>query len=331
MEQNSQHGHGVTPHVEYKVQHFSAILRDPIGAEAVNLKPSDKPQDIYGRVAVLVKAVCEEDARHGTVDEWDEKKKATKYGTKTLAQWWLSYGINRKVTKRCVMTLAYGSKQFGFRNQILEDTIRPHIDEGVWTRENSNQAAGYMAKLIWNAVGKVVVKAVEGMKWLQSVAKIVCNNEQVVTWTTPMGLLVQQTYLTYKVDTVMIRYAQTRKRVYTPKSTGEINRVKQANAIAPNFIHSMDASHLQMTVCEAKRTGINHFAMIHDSYGTTVADAERLFHTVRECFVKMYTKHDVLAEFAEEMKLLTNEELPELPTKGDFEIENVLKSLYAFH
>lgn len=313
------------------LQHFSAILRDPIGAEAVNLKPSDKPQDIYGRVAVLVKAVCEEDARHGTVDEWDEKKKTTKYGTKTMAQWWLSYGINRKVTKRCVMTLAYGSKQFGFRNQILEDTIRPHIDEGIWTRENSNQAAGYMAKLIWNAVGKVVVKAVEGMKWLQSVAKIVCNNEQVVTWTTPMGLLVQQTYLTYKVDTVMIRYAQTRKRVYTPKSTGEINRVKQANAIAPNFIHSMDASHLQMTVCEAKRTGIDHFAMIHDSYGTTVADAERLFHTVRECFVKMYTKHDVLAEFAEEMKLLTNEKLPELPTKGDFDINNVLKSLYAFH
>ena len=313
------------------LQHFSAILRDPIGAEAVNLKPSDKPQDIYGRVAVLVKAVCEEDARHGTVDEWDEKKKNTKYGTKTMAQWWLSYGINRKVTKRCVMTLAYGSKQFGFRNQILEDTIRPHIDEGIWTRENSNQAAGYMAKLIWNAVGKVVVKAVEGMKWLQSVAKIACNNEQGVTWTTPMGLLVQQTYLTYKVDTVMIRYAQTRKRVYTPKSTGEINRVKQANAIAPNFIHSMDASHLQMTVCEAKQTGINHFAMIHDSYGTTVADAERLFHTVRECFVKMYTKHDVLAEFAEEMKLLTNEELPELPTKGDFDINNVLKSLYAFH
>lgn len=313
------------------LQHFSAILRDPIGAEAVNLKPSDKPQDIYGRVAVLVKAVCEEDAVNGSGDTWDEKKQATKYGTKTMAQWWLAFGINRKVTKRCVMTLAYGSKQFGFRNQILSDVIKPHQDEGIWTKENGNQAAGYMAKLIWNAVGKVVVKAVEGMKWLQAVAKMVCKNEQVVTWTTPMGLLVQQTYMSYKVDTIMIRYSKTRKRVYMPKATGEINKVKQANAVAPNFIHSMDASHLQMTVCEAKRTGINHFAMIHDSYGTTVANAEQLFHTVRECFVKMYTENDVLKNFADEMRLLTNEELPPLPEKGDFDVHEVLNSLYAFH
>lgn len=313
------------------LQHFSAILRDPIGAEAVNLKPSDKPQDIYGRVAVLVKAVCEEDAIKGTPDTWDEKKKQTKFGTKTMAQWWLTYGITRKVTKRCVMTLAYGSKQFGFRNQLMSDIIKPHYDEGVWTKENGNQAAGYMAKLIWDAVGKVVVKAVEGMKWLQKVAKMVCQNDHVVTWTTPMGLLVQQTYMSYKVEIIMIRYSKTRKRVYIPKSTGEINNVKQANAIAPNFIHSMDASHLQMTVLEAKRAGINHFAMIHDSYGTTVANADQLFHTVRECFVKMYTEHDVLAEFAEEMSLMTNEELPEMPSKGSFEIRDVLNSLYAFH
>ena len=313
------------------LQHFSAILRDPIGAEAVNLKPSDKPQDIYGRVANVVNEVLQKDAKEGTIDSWEETKKRTKYGTKTLAQLWLTFGVTRKVTKRSVMTLAYGSKEFGFRDQVLEDTIRPHLDEGIFTEENANQAAGYMAKLIWNAVRKVVVKAVEGMEWLQKVARLVCKNENVVQWTTPMGLLIQQTYLTTQVKIYKLRFAQTQKRFYVPYTTGDVNARKQANGIAPNFIHSMDASHLQFTVCTANDRGINHFAMIHDSYGTTVAQAGQLFSIVRECFIKMYTDHDVLAEFAEEMKPFVNEELPPLPSKGSFDINQVKDSLYAFH
>lgn len=313
------------------LQHFSAILRDPVGAEAVNLKPSDKPQDIYGRVAQVVNQVLEHDAKNGSSDEWDDEKKRTKYGTKTMAQWWLNFGVNRKVTKRSVMTLAYGSKEFGFRDQVLEDTVKPHLDEGIWTEENANQAAGYMAKLIWNAVGKVVVKAVEGMQWLQKVARMVCKNENVVQWTTPMGLCVQQTYLTHQVKCYKLRFAQTQKRFYVPYTIGDVDSRKQANAIAPNFIHSMDASHLQFTVCTASDRGIDHFAMIHDSYGTTVAQAGQLFSIIRECFVKMYTEHDVLKEFADEMRHLVNEELPELPKKGDFDINEVLSSLYAFH
>ena len=68
-----------------------------------------------------------------------------------------------------------------------------------------------------------------------------------------------------------------------------------------------------------------------DSYGTTVADAGVLFKTVRECFVKMYTEHDVLKEFAEEVSHLTEKDLPDLPSKGSFDIKEVLSSLYAFH
>ena len=313
------------------LQHFSAILRDPVGAEAVNLKPSDKPQDIYGRVAQVVNQVLKDDSEHGTVDEWDEDKNRPKLGTKTMAQLWLNFGVNRKVTKRSVMTLAYGSKEYGFKDQILTDTIEPHMNEGVFTEANAHPMAAYMAKLIWNSVRKVVVKAVEGMEWLQKVTRLICKNENVVQWTTPMGLLIHQPYLTTKTKIYRLRFAQTQKRIYVPYTLGDVNSRKQANSIAPNFIHSMDASHLQLTVCTAKDQGINHFAMIHDSYGTTVADAGVLFKTVRECFVKMYTEHDVLKEFAEEVSHLTEKELPELPRKGSFDINEVLSSLYAFH
>ena len=161
--------------------------------------------------------------------------------------------------------------------------------------------------------------------------RLICKNENVVQWTTPMGLLIHQPYLATKTKIYRLRFAQTQKRIYVPYTLGDVNSRKQANSIAPNFIHSMDASHLQLTVCTAKDQGINHFAMIHDSYGTTVADAGLLFKTVRECFVKMYTEHDVLKEFAEEVAHLTEKELPELPSKGSFDIKEVLSSLYAFH
>lgn len=313
------------------LQHFSAILRDPVGAEAVNLKPSDKPQDIYGRVADVVNQVLKHDSEHGTADEWDEDKNRPKYGTKTLAQLWLNYGVNRKVTKRSVMTLAYGSKEYGFKEQVFTDTVEPHLDEGVFTEDNARPCAAYMAKIIWGAVGKVVVKAVEGMKWLQKVTRMICKNENVVQWTTPMGLIIHQPYLTTKSRCYRLRFAQTQKRIYVPYTLGDVDSTHQANSIAPNFIHSMDASHLQLTVCTAKDQGINHFAMIHDSYGTTLEDAGQMFKTVRECFVKLYTEHDVLKEFAEEVSHLTEQEIPEPPSKGAFNINEVLSSLYAFH
>ncbi|UZT50034.1 DNA-directed RNA polymerase [Enterobacter phage 01_vB_Eclo_IJM] len=38
--------------------------------------------------------------------------------------------MSRSVTKRSVMTLAYGSKEYGFADQVFEDTVMPAIDSG---------------------------------------------------------------------------------------------------------------------------------------------------------------------------------------------------------
>lgn len=314
------------------LQHFSAILRDPIGAKEVNLAPGDKPNDIYQTVADKVNCVLEQDAKTGTGDATDDHDKI-KYGTKTLAQGWLSFGVNRKVTKRPVMTLAYGAKQFGFRDQILEDTIVMHIGEGLFTQDNANQYAGYMAKLIWDAVQTTVIKAVQGMEWLQKAARLVTKNGEVIQWTTPMGFIVQQPYMVYQVHTYQMRFLHITKRFYDAEMTGEVDRRKQSQAIAPNFIHSMDASHLQMTVNRAAEAKITNFAMIHDSYGTTLAKAGLLFRLIRECFVEMYTTNDVLTAFERDLSpfIVGNQKLPSQPTKGTFDINQVKESLYAFH
>lgn len=318
------------------LQHFSAMLRDPVGANAVNLMPADKPSDIYGIVAQKVNGQLEKDAKDGTPDEEVEDKQGNyrlKYGTRTLAQRWLQYGVNRKVTKRSVMTLAYGSKEYGFRDQIMEDTINQDINdkgEASVFYDCAGQASAYLAKLIWIAVSATVVKAVEGMKWLQTCAKAVTKNQQVVTWTTPMGLLVQQSYMSVESRVVQVRCAGKRLRIYSRHSTGTIDKHKQASGIAPNFIHSMDASHLQMVACRGTDMGIKHWAMIHDSFGAPVSQAHMLYDIIRDTFIEMYTKFDPLAMFKADMQLLTDKDIPTPPAKGTFDINNVKQSEYIF-
>lgn len=316
------------------LQHFSAILRDPVGAEAVNLLPQDKPNDVYAQVAVKVNESLKVLAMSGSADSYDEEKMRIIYGDKTLAQLWLSYGVTRKVTKRPTMTLAYGATKAGYKDQILEDTIKKAMrvqgESCVFNKNNMVQAAKFMADQIWEAVGKTVVKAVEGMDWLHKCAREVSKASNVVSWVTPMGLLVQQNYLKYEVKVVKLRCMGKRFRIYAPHQTGQIDRIHQAQAVAPNFIHSMDAAHLQLTLNRSYDAGIRHFAMIHDSYGCPMAQAQQMYDIVRQAFVDMYTDNDVLEQFKECVDDLTDKQLPDPPAKGDFDLSVVKDSKYIF-
>ncbi|MER3119523.1 DNA-directed RNA polymerase, partial [Bacillus subtilis] len=110
------------------IQHFSAMLRDHIGGHAVNLTPSGKVQDIYRIVSDRIEEELKVLLVNGTDNEMvthEDKKtgeitERLKLGTRELARQWLTYGMSRKVTKRSVMTLAYGSKEYGFADQVYE-------------------------------------------------------------------------------------------------------------------------------------------------------------------------------------------------------------------
>lgn len=338
------------------LQHFSGLLRDEIGGAAVNLLPNDTVQDIYGIVADKVNTVLLIDAQSGTEDGWKtnkdgeivtdaEGKPRKAYGTKTLAQNWIVFnrlkysqdGITRKVCKRSVMTLAYGSKQYGFRENLLSDIINPfvldHPDDNPFI--SPQQAAGYMAKLIWDAVGATVVKAVEGMAWLQKVAELICCDNHIVTWTTPNGLPVQQNYMIMEQEVVKLRFNNARVRFYTQTAKeGEVDTRKQAQGISPNFIHSMDAAHLQRVVNSEFAKGNRNFMMIHDSFGTDAAHAGSLFQTIREEFVNLYKDQNHLENFLHQVSYLINEEdmnkIPNLPRFGKLELEEVKKSDFCF-
>lgn len=343
------------------LQHFSAMLRDEVGGEAVNLKPDDHVHDIYGIVAEKVKELLKKDMQEGTDDTIEATEDGSSYlkkGTKSLAKEWLDHGVSRSVTKRPTMTLCYGASKFGFADQILEDTVYPALAHNPLSFSKPSQASRYMAGLIWDSLKGVVVKAVEAMEWLQTASGLLAKDKNIegknlpTTWITPAGFPVKQKYPKVRVkrlNTVLsgsIKIFDTTSgsteeatdgsvlRLAFAEPTDEIDSRKQKQGIAPNFVHSMDASHLMLTVCACVDKGVNAFAMIHDSYGVPAGHGSIMFTTVREVFVSTYTENDVLQDLHDHICNLLSpkmlKDLPEVPTKGDLDLDCAKESMYAF-
>lgn len=343
------------------LQHFSAMLRDEVGGEAVNLVPDDHVHDIYGIVAEKVKEFLDKDSKEGTQDEMVEGETGAylKKGTQSLALEWKKHGVTRKVTKRPTMTLCYGASKFGFADQILEDTIYPSLSRDPLSFSRPSQSARYMAGLIWESLKGVVVKSVEAMDWLQNASGLLAQDKNIdgdslpTFWITPAGFPVRQEYKKYQLK-VLKTFVNGRLTIKDTtgneqdsvledgglikgtlrKDTGAIDSRKQKQGIAPNFVHSMDASHLMLTVCACVDKGVSSFAMIHDSYGAPAGHGDIMFTTVREVFVKTYTDNDVLQDLHDHIENLLSpkmaQKLEPIPTKGNLKLESVMESMYAF-
>ena len=271
---------------------------------------------------------------------------------------WLNFGINRNTAKRPVMTFAYGARKQGFKDQVMDDVLKPvhtkHLEKygdaikGVngWCFDSKGYSATpYLADKLWNGVSMTVLKAAEAMEWLRSVARLILKTDLPINWTTPLGFYCVQDYRKQDERTVKcvfegkktfvnIRALKAGKKFVDDASEADIDKNRSVLGISPNIIHSLDSTLLMMIVAMAKAEGIDHFALIHDSFGTTAAKTERFYHIIREAFVTLFTDWDILEFIAEQLIEQVPEdqrsEVPPLPTKGTLDIELVKQSVYCF-
>ncbi|KGK41206.1 hypothetical protein LH51_16515 [Nitrincola sp. A-D6] len=297
------------------------------------------------------------EAKEKPSDMVKEGRKAFEW---TMASYhWLKFGVSRKTAKRSVMTFPYGSKEFGFREQLMEDILSPakrdllgDIQRGLVSEEKFAEmfpfkgdgfmASGLMAKELWDAVRSTVLKAGEAMEWLQVAAKMVAAEGLPVRWTTPLGFPVQQDYKETKHQRVETTLAGKRTVLSIHRAEDKVNVRKSASSVAPNFVHSMDSSHLLLVTARfaerLREKGLDvSLALIHDSFGTLASRTggkDGLFTIIREAFVELYSEHDVMENFRDEMleqlSLEAREELPPTPEKGNLDLEIVLQSRYCF-
>jgi DNA-directed RNA polymerase len=309
------------------IQHFSAMFRDEKAAKAVNVISNGWPEDLYSVVAEDVLRQVTRDA--GNTDEVEAD----------LAHRWLKSGlINRKLCKRPTMTFGYGSKRYGFTDQLRHYLAHDCDAEqrACFVNVEKNvmqQACRYMASRIWDSLKVTVQSAHQGMGWMQKLAQAAVKTGKPMRWYSPTRLLIVQEYYVpqvKKINTVLAGNLTVQPRYYVP--TSEVVAHKQINGIAPNFIHSLDAAALCFTVVAAKEAGIESFGMVHDSFGTVAGDYHKLGEITREQFVRMYSECDVVGSLMQDVYHLTgpDEELPQPPKEGNLKLEEVLDSKYFF-
>lgn len=305
------------------LQHFSAALRDPVGGKAVNLLPADTPADVYQEVADIVVAKLRSET-------------SISGSNAALAGRILDFGVDRKTTKRATMTLPYGSTKYSCRTFVLEwitEKTEKMTEKGEQSplRDQESDAAGYLSELVWDSIGEVVIAARSAMDWLRDTAKVLSKEALPVIWTTPDGLPIMQEYRDQKARRVKTRFGDRFVYLNIREEQDKLDSRRQANGVAPNWVHSMDATHLRMAILYGKDNGISNFAVIHDSFGTHACDTDVLNACLRESMVHLY-EGDVLEDFADEVRqiLPTSENIPPKPLAGDLDLNLIKESDYVF-
>lgn len=304
------------------LQHFSAMLRDEVGGRAVNLVPSDVPQDIYQVVADVTLRKLKE-LFNGVTDSigsgnWPDGS--------YLCTRWLEYGIDRKMTKRPVMILPYGGTKVACREYIEEALM----DKDPKFFEDTFRACRFLADIIWDSIGEVVVSARSAMDWLRQCARILSKTGKDIYWTTPIGFPVVQQYrkqVSKRIETHLSGRVRLRTTILQP--TNKLDKRKQENGISPNFVHSLDATALMLYIVDAYAAGIRNFAVIHDSYGTLASDSDLSVNILRSSFCNLYD-NDVLSSFRDELQSQSDEQLPPIPPKGSLDLSRVKESQFFF-
>jgi len=278
------------------IQIYSGLLLDKDGAEAVNVIGKDR-NDIYGRVAKKGNEYLTSGDYPKTLTYTTSDKQVHEVSTQAIADS-LKGKISRQLTKRNTMTQPYSVTQFGMYEQLKgELTDMANNNKKFWVGET-----WLVAKLLTGindrAIADVVKGARVGQEYLKGVTQDVVRDGRWVFFTTP----ITQFPVLQKIHKTKV------ERIDTPigklsirKAVKEMNPTKMVNGIAPNFIHSLDATLLAHTVLKLKEDGCTDFHLIHDSYGVPVTHVANLNKRVREAYIELF-KSNPLQQFVNQVR-----------------------------
>ncbi|XP_026746223.1 DNA-directed RNA polymerase, mitochondrial-like [Trichoplusia ni] len=235
------------------------------------------------------------------------------------------------------MTTVYGVTKFGARLQIAKQLkdIDDFPKEHVWS------CSQYLTAKTFDSLREMFTSTKLIQDWFTDCAKLisaVCGES--VEWVTPLGLPVVQPYY---------RRAGTAQPHRPPLDQQQRPcTMKQRNAFPPNFIHSLDSSHMMLTALHCEAAGLT-FVSVHDCFWTHPNTVDLMNKICREQFVALHSQpilEDLSAFLVNRYsydeseledrsigaanKKRVNSLLQKVPSKGDFDLTSVLKSVYFF-
>ncbi len=271
------------------LQILAGLARDRKTAQLVNVLPSDRPQDAYKVVAECAKP----------------------HIPKYLHNIW-----DRSRVKRTVMTIPYNAKPFSNRSYI-----RDALKEGGIDIDKDDLTL--TVKAVRDAMHKIVPGPMAVMSWIEKeVSKQFKDNPNLtLTWTTPSGFVVNQRIQKKKVEKLELQLLGRCILSVATDDPDSADKLRHKAATAPNLIHSLDATLLHFSALRF----CGPIALIHDSVLCRATDMTALSSIVRETYMEIFTKQNVLEDFASAIGATTKP-----PIIGDLEPSDVIDSTYFF-
>jgi DNA-directed RNA polymerase len=301
------------------LQHLSAIGRDEVGGEAVNLINSPVPADLYADVGELVLASVTGDYEQIMLGD----KRTDDFGQPLPPIVWFQRlstpKIRRSTVKRSVLAYPYGVTKAGMSNGLIEDGLC----NGLPGAQNAN--SWYLAGKIDGSVREVVISAARIMDWFRELAEKAGKKGLSIDWVTPSGFPCRQAYSQKEYK----RYELYNMTLAVPQPIPNTIDVKrQVQGIVANIIHSFDCVHAVLTCNAAMANNITSLQFIHDSFGTHACDIDELGVILRNEFISMHS-NDLMQQFVDFAKA-NDLDMPPFPSQGRLDLESVRNSAYFF-
>lgn len=299
------------------IQHWSAIMRDPDLAKQVNVIPNYSkeenywdcdPEYLYQFIADKVtENLLAEDSEviQMLLKHWDNK-------------------CPKDVCKRSIMCDPYGITFYGIRKYLRTEGYLDWVP-----KEFKAAAVNELAIQLDKALKEFLVNANKGKVWLKTVADIFSENNQYMKWKTPCGFEVLHVYNPIVSRRSRAKLFNNKELYFGAIDPDTVDKSQVNNAVAPNVIHSLDASHMWMVIDSLASIGETVFIFNHDAYGSMFM--EELRNIAKEKFYEMY-KENMLEELYSQFRqqLPPEVDLPRPPSVGALEIHAVLSSGYMF-
>ncbi|KAL8949960.1 MAG: hypothetical protein Q9222_003971 [Ikaeria aurantiellina] len=307
------------------LQHYAALGGDQMGAQQVNLEPGDRPSDIYTGVSELVKEDIAEEARQGhklaQMLEGKITRKVVKQTVMTNVYGVTFVGAKLQVSRQLkdlypdfpsTAEINHSAAASYIAKKIfkaLANLFNGAHDIQYWLGDCASRIATALTPEQINHIEAAVKGTLDEpndykrkpltRKTDRGYKNDLLAFKQSVIWTTPLKMPVVQPY---RQKTKMNVITNLQKiTLNNPSLADPVNKRKQLQAFPPNFIHSLDATHMLLSALQCEQQGLT-FTAVHDSFWTHASDVETMNGLLRDTFIRMHSE-DIIGRLAAEFAI----------------------------
>jgi DNA-directed RNA polymerase len=167
------------------------------------------------------------------------------------------------------------------------------------------------------------------MRYIRELARYRLQQAKFLEWRSTTGFPFVNMYHEPNVVTVDLGFGGVRAQYRVADGTlPKTMDNKILNAASPNFIHSLDATHLMLTVLRANEEGIRDILTVHDSLACLAPHAQRFGKIIRTQLAMLYIAGDPPKALRDAN--VDDPNLFPLPDRGSLDPFGVQFAEYAF-